>query len=208
VECANAGDADAFGELYMLHLDTIYRYVYFRVGNADDAEDLTEQVFLKAWQALPGYEQRGYPFTSWLYRIAHNVVADHYRKAAGRPRGPSMDLAPFKDWAEDAGQPAALDQVIQAEETEALAAAIVQLSDEQQQVIILRFIEGMSHAEVSDILGKSKGACRVIQHRALATLSRLLKEHRSPSRPVKRGRGRVSKSGRALEQDPLEVHRV
>jgi len=169
VERAIAGDADAFGELYLLHMDAIYRYVYFRVGDANDAEDLTEQVFLKAWEALPRYKQSGNPFTSWLYRIAHNVVVDHHRR-----RKPVVSMPPPGKGEWRSKEPTALEQVIEAEETAALAAAIAQLPEDQQQVIILRFIEGLSHAEVARIIGKSEGACRVIQHRALTALHRLL----------------------------------
>ncbi|HID65158.1 MAG TPA: sigma-70 family RNA polymerase sigma factor [Anaerolineae bacterium] len=166
---AVAGDADAFGELYLLHIDAIYRYVYFRVGDASDAEDLTEQVFLKAWEALPGYRQRGNPFTSWLYRIAHNVVIDHHRR-----QKPVIPMPSPEKVDREGKHPPPLEQVIEAEEAAALAAAIVQLPEEQQQVIILRFVEGLNHAEVARIMNKSKGACRVIQHRALAALNRLL----------------------------------
>jgi len=168
---AIAGNADAFGELYLLHLDAIYRYVYYRVGDGAEAEDLTEQVFLKAWEALPGYQQRGYPFSSWLYRIAHNTVADYHRRQKPEVPMPS----PEKVEKRDQHRPP-LEQVIATEEAATLATAIAQLSEEQQQVIILRFIEGLSHAEVARILAKSEGACRVIQHRALAALNRLLTE--------------------------------
>ncbi len=72
-------DAAAFGQLYELHLDSIYRYIYYRVGNAAEAEDLTEQVFLKAWEHIAAYDQRGLPFAAWLYRVAHNLVVDYRR---------------------------------------------------------------------------------------------------------------------------------
>lgn len=166
---AQNGDADAFGELYLLHLDQIYRYVYFRLGHASDAEDLTEQVFLKAWEALPTYRIGPTPFLSWLYRIAHNTLADYHRRQ--QPVTP-MSTQQHPDLASPLAP--ALDQVIEAEEAAALAAAIAQLPEEHQQVILLRFIEGMNHAEVARMLDKSEGACRVIQHRALATLHQLL----------------------------------
>lgn len=169
VEHAIAGDADAFGELYVLHLDAIYRYVYYRVGEASDAEDLTEQVFLNAWEALPGYKQRENPFTSWLYRIAHNAVVDYHRR-----QRPAVPMPSPERIDRPSEQPSSLEQVIEAEEAAALATAIAQLPKDQQQVIILRFIEGLKHAEVSRIMGKSEGACRIIQHRALAALNRLL----------------------------------
>jgi RNA polymerase sigma-70 factor (ECF subfamily) len=163
-----AGDADAFGELYRLHLDAIYRYVYFRVGDANDAEDITEQVFLKAWEALPGYKQYGHHFTSWLYRIAHNMVVDHHR------RHPMMPLPATVEGAWECRQADALDQVIDAEESAALSKAIARLPEDQQQLIALRFIEGLDHAEIAQIMNKSQGACRVLQHRALTVLNRLL----------------------------------
>jgi RNA polymerase sigma-70 factor (ECF subfamily) len=166
---AASGDTAAFGRLYERHLDAIYRYIYFRVSNARDAEDLTEQVFLKAWQALPDYEQQGTPFTSWLYRIAHNAVIDHYRRRDVRE---AVDPEEIFNWG--GTEASSLEWVIAAEETERLADAIGQLPEEQQQVIILRFIEGLDHAAVADILEKSNGACRMIQYRALTTLSRLL----------------------------------
>ena len=169
VQRAVAGDADAFGKLYLLHLDAIYRYIYYRVENVDDVEDLTEQVFLNAWDALPGYKQRRHPFTSWLYRIAHNIVVDYHRRYK-----PTVPLPPPErvDWEKE--EITSLEQVIEAEEASALATAITQLSDDQQQVIVLRFIQGLKHAEVARIIGKSESACRVIQHRALTTLKRLL----------------------------------
>ena len=169
VEHIVAGDADAFGELYLLHLDAIYRYIYYRVGDASDAEDLTEQVFLNAWEALPGYKRRGSPFTSWLYRIAHNVVVDYHRRQKPTAPMPSPEKV-----ARENEHSSPLEQVIEAEEAAALATAIAQLPEEQQQVIVLRFIEGLKHAEVARIIGKSEGACRIIQHRALVALNRLL----------------------------------
>jgi RNA polymerase sigma-70 factor (ECF subfamily) len=171
VERAAAGAADAFGELYQLYLDDIYRYVYYRTGDTRDAEDLTEQVFLRAWEALPGYKRRGNPFTSWLYRIAHNLVVDHHRRQKSTvPILTSEEVS----WVSE--EPNSLERIIRAEEAAALAAAITQLPEEQQQVIVLRFIEGRKHTEVARIIGKSEGACRIIQHRALTALSRLLSD--------------------------------
>jgi RNA polymerase sigma-70 factor (ECF subfamily) len=169
VKRAVAGDADAFGELYLLHLDAIYRYVYYRVGDANDAEDLTEQVFLKAWKSLSRYKRRGNPFTSWLYRIAHNAVVDHYRR-----QKPTVSMPSSEKVDRESKQPTPLEQVIEAEEAAALATAVTQLSEEQQQVIILRFVEGLKHTEVARIINRREGACRMIQHRALTALNQLL----------------------------------
>ncbi|MFN2166945.1 MAG: RNA polymerase sigma factor, partial [Anaerolineae bacterium] len=158
VRAAVEGDANAFGQLYLLHLDAIYRYIRFRVGNAADAEDLTEQVFLKAWEAIASYRMRGMSFSSWLYRIAHNLVMDHHRQNAPEVVVPlQSENTPSSD-----GR-GTVEQVIESGELAAVAAAISHLSEEQQQVAVLRFIEGLSHAEVSRIIDKSLGACRVIE---------------------------------------------
>ena len=172
---AKNGDVDAFGELYALHLDAIYRYIFYRINNTQDAEDLTEQTFLKAYEALPRYQQRGKPFSSWLYRIAHNVVIDHHR----RDKGIVVNLAETYEWDLDNKQISALQEIVNTEEIQTLATAIAQLSSEQQQVIILRFMEGFSHKEVAQILDKKEGACRMIQYRALLSLQQLLSDYYS-----------------------------
>jgi RNA polymerase sigma-70 factor (ECF subfamily) len=170
IQRASAGEAAAFGELYSIYLDAIYRYVFFRVGEQQDAEDLTEAVFLKAWEALPSYRDFGYPLSSWLYRIAHNIVVDFHRRA--RPFVQESEAGLTEDRVDESIN--TLGKVIEAEELNALAKAISQLTVEQQQVIILRFIEGMSHTEISKVIGKNEGTCRMIQHRGLVTLNKLL----------------------------------
>jgi RNA polymerase sigma-70 factor (ECF subfamily) len=166
VSHAVKGDQHAFGTLYEMHLDAIYRYVYLRVGEAALAEDMTEEVFVKAWEALPGFRPMKSPFTSWLYRIAHNLVVDHYRRESRV--GVAAELNP------EAQPDLALspeDILVEQENIAALAAAIKQLSDEEQQVIVLRFVEGMPHLQVAEVIGKSAAASRVIQHRALTALA-------------------------------------
>jgi len=173
-QMAGTGDADAFGKLYMHHLDAIYRYIYFRVENNCDAEDLTEQVFLKAWEALPNYRYKGLPFKSWLYRIAHNAVIDYQRrKKFTAPMPPTEEVYQLTEAVNS------LETIIAAEEGETLAKAITQLPAAQQDVIILRFIEGLSHDQIASIIQKSSGACRVIQYRALAALEQLLSNERA-----------------------------
>ncbi len=170
IERAISGDADAFGELYSHHLDAIYRYVFFRIGEQQEAEDLTENVFLKAWEALPGYKDYGNPFSSWLYRIAHNIVVDHHRRIKPVLGSSEIDLL---DSHQDINADT-LGLILDAEQIDELGKAIILLTQEQQQVIILRFIEGLSHAEISAIIGKNEGTCRMIQHRGLAALQKLL----------------------------------
>jgi RNA polymerase sigma-70 factor (ECF subfamily) len=168
VERARRGDAEAFGKLYELHLERIFRYVYYRVGTASEAEDLTEHVFLKAWEAVGRYESRGMPFAAWLYRMAHNAVVDRYR--ANRPTTPIDETFDLED-----EKQSPTDAVMASVDREELRQAIRRLNHDQQQVVVMRFVEGMSHAEVGQILGKSEGAVRVIQHRALQAMGKYLR---------------------------------
>jgi RNA polymerase sigma-70 factor, ECF subfamily len=167
VRRARDGDTGAFGMLYEYYLDPIYRYIYFRIGSHPDAEDLAEQVFINAWEALPRYKERGYRLSSWLYRIAHNVVIDHRRRDRTRE-----ELELTEESAGHADLPMPQEQLIQAETMAEVLRAMTTLSDEQQEIITLRFIEGLSYAEVAQIMGKNEGACRALQYRALAALAR------------------------------------
>lgn len=168
VRRATEGDADAFGDLYMNYLDDIYQYVFYRVGNEEKAEDLTERVFLKAWEAIEGYEYDAYPFSSWLYRIAHNAVVDHYRTQKDET---PLEKISFRLADETVGPE---ERLINEAEATSLYKALAQLSEEKRRLLILRFVQGLPHAQVAEILGKSEGACRVMQHRALATLGELM----------------------------------
>jgi RNA polymerase sigma-70 factor (ECF subfamily) len=165
------GDAQAFGALYSVHLDAIYAYVYYRTGNVTVAEDLTEDVFLKAWRAIGSYQRQGLSFSSWLYRIARNVAIDYYRTT--RQDLPLRSEPPTLAEEEELGPE---ELVLKREELKELQHAIWRLPEEQQRVIVLRFVEGLSHAQVAEILGKTEEACRVIQHRGLMALSTLLGE--------------------------------
>jgi RNA polymerase sigma-70 factor (ECF subfamily) len=164
---AIAGDAHAFAHLYSAYLDRIYRYVYYRLENEQEAEDVTETVFMKAWKAIENYQDKGKPFRAWLYRIASNTLADNHRaKRDVDPLRSSEEMSAEKDDPEVT--------LTAAEEVRALRKGIRSLPEESQQVILLRFVEGLSHAEVAEVLGKTEGACRVIQHRALSALKELL----------------------------------
>lgn len=160
-------DAQAFGELYQRHLKQIYRYIYYKLGNPTEAEDLTEQTFLKAWEAIERFREQGVPFSAWLFRLAHNLVIDYHRT-----RHEALPLDEAID-AEDR-QPGPEHMAEVRLDVDTLQKAIARLTPEQQQVIILRFIQGLSHSEVATIMGKNEGAIRGLQHRALATLHLLL----------------------------------
>jgi RNA polymerase sigma-70 factor, ECF subfamily len=167
VDAAVAGDSGAFTRLYDQHVDRIYRHVLYRIGNRTDAEDVTQQVFFQAWRAIARYERRSTPFVAWLLTIAHNAVVNFYRRA--RATNP-IDVEPpmVGRWGDpDAETTASLDQI-------AVRRAILRLKPDQQQVILLRFVENIDYADIAAVLGKKEGNIRVIQHRALLELRRLL----------------------------------
>jgi RNA polymerase sigma-70 factor, ECF subfamily len=167
VQRAIQRDCDAFAELYNDNVDRIYRYIYYRVGNGAEAEDLCEQVFLKAWEAIGRFEWRGYPFSSWLYRLAHNIIIDHYRMS--RESEPLEDRMPSSDRRMD--PEAYLQQTLTHEQ---LLWAFRQLTEEQRQVLHLKFIEGYANYEIASILDKKEGAVRALQYRGLRSLNRIL----------------------------------
>ena len=168
---AQEGDKQAIGELYRVHVDVIYRYVWARVRDDSLAEDLTAQVFLKALEGLPSYEPSGKPFVAWLYRIAYARIVDHWRKLERRVEVPLEETLP-------SGEPRPED-LLQFEADWVMAMELLsQLTDDQQDVMILRFIGEMSLADVAQTVGKTVGATKALQYRALATLARLLEERR------------------------------
>ncbi|MBI4759111.1 MAG: sigma-70 family RNA polymerase sigma factor [Chloroflexi bacterium] len=158
-------EAEAFARLYELHLDEVFRYVYYKIGDTAEAEDLTEQVFLKAWESIDRFQWRGTPFRAWLLRLAHNLVVDRWR---GRRETQSLNDV------QSAPGPGPEGQAYKTLEVQELRQALRSLSAEQQQVIILRFVEDLSYQEIASIMGKSEGALRVIQHRALANLRKAM----------------------------------
>jgi RNA polymerase sigma-70 factor (ECF subfamily) len=146
----------------------VYRHIYYMVGNAAEAEDLTAQTFLKAWEAIERYQVRGAPFVSWLLRIAHNLGVSHLRakRETSQVHEGIIDDKMRRD-PESAYE--------QTAEEELVREAILKLREEQRQVIILRFIEDLDYREVAEIIGKSVAAIRVIQHRALNSLRKQMK---------------------------------
>lgn len=158
----------AIAELYRRHVQQIYRYVYYWVGDEPTAEDLTAEVFLRALESLRTYSYRGVPFVAWLYRIAQARVADYHRRRARR--GEKLPLDEGLIGAEE-------DLVSLAENRQTyrdLYIALQQLTAEQKQVIVLKFVAGLKNEEVAYVLGKSEGAIKSLQHRALASLQRIL----------------------------------
>jgi RNA polymerase sigma-70 factor (ECF subfamily) len=163
------GDAAAFGDLYDRYLNPLYRYVYYRVADRHEAEDLTETVFLKAWEALKRMDPDRLNFQAWVYRIAHNTVVDHFRR-----RKPEVPLEHINNLHHQGPTPEQEAQV-KLEEVR-LARAISKLNPDQQQVIACRFIAGISHSETAEVMNLREGHVRVLQHRALKRLRELLDE--------------------------------
>ncbi len=161
-ERAAKRDREAFAKLYDLYGDKIYRYIYYKSGRTDEAEDLTAQVFLKAWEAIEHYRWEGYPFSTWLYRIAHNMMIDYYR--THRETLP-LDTARTKESHVDPVQSA--ERSITSEQ---IRQALKHLTQDQQRVIVLRFMEGYSTSEVAAMMDKDPDAVRALQHRALRAL--------------------------------------
>jgi RNA polymerase sigma-70 factor (ECF subfamily) len=168
---AQEGDKQAIGELYRAHVDVIYRYVWARVRDDSLAEDLTAQVFLKALEGLPTYQPSGKPFVAWLYRIAYARIVDHWRKLERRVEVPLEETLPSRE-----PRP---QELLEFEADWVTAMELLsQLTDDQQDVVILRFIGELSLADVALTVGKTVGATKALQYRALATLARLLEERR------------------------------
>ncbi len=167
---AQALDPGALAELYDRHFDGIYRYLFTRLRHQADAEDFTEQVFLKMVDSIQRYRPRGVAFSSWLYRIAHNLLVDRYRRA-GRE---AVELTERVQDARPQADPATLAQ--NSEDRRHLVAALRRLTPEQQRVITMRFIDNLNVDEIARLMRRRPGAIHSMQHRALASLYRFLME--------------------------------
>lgn len=160
-----ATDADAFGRLYEQHVRRIYNYIYYRTGNHHDAEDLTARVFQRALRHVGRFEDKGVPFSAWLYRIAHNLVANWHRDRSRRPMVPLEDhLLPVVT----GSHPEAM--ALASEEQRVLVEAVRRLPAERQQLLILKFVERLSNAEIGVIMGRTEGAIKSLYHRTLNSL--------------------------------------
>src|SRR5438045_4667473 len=168
VERAQQGDRDALEELYLIHFDRIYSYLHMSVGNRYDAEDLTTQTFLKILESIKRFRWQSAPFSAWLFRIAHNLAMDHFR--ANRRWQPEEDV-PEPQGEEE---PSAEAQALQSIGRQSMLELIEDLSEEQQQVLTLKFVFNFPNGEVATILGKTEGAVKSLQHRALVSLQKQL----------------------------------
>ena len=168
VAAAQNGDQDAMAELYNEHVDAVYRYVYIRVSSAAVAEDITSDVFVRALETLAKYERRDVPFLGWLYLIAHGRVIDHYRRYSRRAGEADIEEVTL---IADSDPEAETFHNIQSQR---VMEHLGKLTEEQQQVITLRFIQGHNLKDTADLMGKTEGAIKGLQFRALQTLSQYL----------------------------------
>ena len=167
---AQAGNSEAFGQLYDAYMERIYRFVYFRVEDQQTAEDITSQVFLKAWNNLDRFSFNRTPYLAWLYTIAHNAVIDHYRTRKVTAALDDVQLSQ-QDHAE-----VVENEIDLTAEMKTIKEAMQTLTDDQQKVLTLKFIEGMSNTEIARHLGKREGAIRALQMRGLQALAKQLEE--------------------------------
>ncbi|MFD7069934.1 ECF subfamily RNA polymerase sigma factor, BldN family [Streptomyces sp. NPDC059913] len=169
VERAQAGEADAFGRLYDQYSDTVYRYIYYRVGGKATAEDLTSETFLRALRRISTFTWQGRDFGAWLVTIARNLVADHFKSSRFRlevTTGEMLDANEVERSPEDS--------VLESLSNAALLQAVRRLNPQQQECVTLRFLQGLSVAETARVMGKNEGAIKTLQYRAVRTLARLL----------------------------------
>lgn len=159
------GDTEAFSALYELYVRRIYNYIYYRTGSPSDAEDLTARVFHRAFSHIRSYRHKGVPFSAWLYRIAHNLVANWHRDNSRRREVPLDDHLYL---VQDVEYPEAT--MVHNQEQERLLRVIRKLPADRQQLIILKYVEKMSNAEIATIMRRSEGAIKSLYHRTLLAL--------------------------------------
>lgn len=166
-DAVKEGDSSAFGKLYDYYQPMIYRFVIVKVGRREEAEDITHQVFLQAWQNVRTYHHRGHPFGSWLYQIARNQVIDHYRS---RRNDVPLEIADTEGALRQVNQP----DISLRMDVKKVLMAIRHLKSEYQDAIVFRFIEDLSIKETADVMHKTEGAIKLIQHRAIEELKRAM----------------------------------
>ena len=165
ITLATAGDADAFGALYEKYIDQIYNYIYYRTSNGKDAEDLCSRVFIRALNHIERYEDRGYPFSAWLYRIAHNLVINWYRD---REKAEEISLSDQYPPPRMAGS--VEDQIENEDEKGALMRVISSLPEDRKELLILKHVEGLTNTEIGQIMDRTEGAIKALYHRTLESL--------------------------------------
>jgi RNA polymerase sigma-70 factor (ECF subfamily) len=166
---AQAGEAEAFGELYLRYAQTVFRFLFAHLNDRLDAEDLTEEVFLKVWRCLPEYHEQGVPFLAFLFRIARNALIDFYRRSGRSGQHISLNTRSDTDMITDPGE-----SVLENLEYQEIRQTLAKLKDDYRTVLVLRFISELSPLETARAMGRTEGAVRILQHRALVALRGML----------------------------------
>jgi RNA polymerase sigma-70 factor (ECF subfamily) len=169
LKSAQDGNTEAFGMLYERYADRVFRFLFAHMDNRLDAEDLTEDVFLRVWRSLPNYREQGVPFLAYLFRIARNALIDHYRRS-----GPVKNQVSIEDLSLHDGNPGPGESAISSLEREELRVSLEQLREDYRMVLVLRFLSELSPEETAQVMGRTPGAVRVLQHRALSALRSML----------------------------------
>ncbi|MBN1289434.1 MAG: sigma-70 family RNA polymerase sigma factor [Actinobacteria bacterium] len=169
VQKAKRRDPDAFGALYDEYVDQIFRYIYYKVGNFAESQDLTGQTFLKAFENIDSFEIRDVAFSSWLYRIAHNLIVDYFRRESKRENIPIEEHPPTPS---NRGNP--VETVMADLDSERLYKAMHKLTHNQREVLILKFIDNLSNVQIAEIMGITVGAVKSTQKRGLISLHKIL----------------------------------
>lgn len=171
IRLASEGSNDAFGLIYQRYITAIYNYIYYRTGDQHDAEDLSARVFHRAYGHISSYKYMGLPISAWLYRIAHNLVANYHRDSK---RKREVNLEDHLEIHAPGDLPETV--LIVNQETEELMSAIHELTPDRQQLIILKFVEHLSNLEIAVIMGRSEGAIKSLYHRTLISLKTIMDE--------------------------------
>jgi RNA polymerase sigma-70 factor (ECF subfamily) len=165
ISLATDGSADAFGALYDKYIDQIYNYIYYRTSNTKDAEDLCSRVFIRALHHIERYEDRGYPFSAWLYRIAHNLVINWYRD-----REKAEEISLNDQYPPPRMDGSVEDRIEKEDEAKALLQVIADLPEDRKELLILKHVEGLTNSEIGQIMDRTEGAIKALYHRTLESL--------------------------------------
>ena len=171
IQAAQNGDTEAYGELYERYATRVFRSLSAHLDNRLDAEDLTEDVFLRVWRTLGNYKEKGVPFLAFLFRVARNALIDHYRRSAKGEEDVSIEDLYLRDQT-----PGPVDAVLAIMEHQQLRGMLMELREDYRTVLVLRFLSELSPEETARAMGKSSGAVRVLQHRALAALRGIMED--------------------------------
>lgn len=180
IKKAKDGGADAFGMLYDNYLPKIYRFVLLKVSHREEAEDLTHHAFLKAWENIEKYKEEGFPFSSWLYKIARNAIIDHYRSIKHSKNDLYLEEVEERMGELPEKEEMPIDERLDRRmEVFRISSAIKKLKDVEQDIVIMRFVDDLPHEEVARVVGKSVSATKLIQHRAVKKIKDILSKQKA-----------------------------